>query len=141
VGQVGRRHPAARRHLPPEAAPAAFAKARAEGKGVMVDFAASWCVPCGELELTFGDDDAYDVITKHFVPLKFDVSDDNETSAERRSRYQAGTLPAVVYLSTDGHTVGGVDHMMEPDEMQALIRPPIGKLRSGAALASGEPCK
>jgi len=30
---------------------------------------------------------------------------------------------------------------MEPDEMQALIKPAIMKLRSGAALASGEPCK
>src|SRR3954470_19386047 len=53
---------------------AAFAQARAEGKGVMIDFSATWCVPCSELELTFGDADIYEQITKNFVPLKFDVS-------------------------------------------------------------------
>ena len=120
---------------------AAFAKARAEHKGVMVDFAATWCVPCGELELTFGDDDVYDLITKNFVPLKFDVSDDNVTTAELRSRYNAGTLPSVVYLTTDGHAVGRVIKMMEPDEMLPLIKSAITKLHSGGALASGEPCK
>jgi thioredoxin:protein disulfide reductase len=120
---------------------AAFAKARAEGKGVMVDFAASWCVPCAELELTFGDSDVYELITKNFVPLKFDVSNDDEVSTERRSRYKAGTLPAVVWLSTDGKTVGRIDRMMEPDEMIEVLKPAITKLRSGSVLASGEPCK
>jgi len=120
---------------------AAFAKARAEGKGVMVDFAATWCVPCAELELTFGDDEIHELITKNFVPLKFDVSDDNETSAERRGRYKAGTLPAVVYLGTDGHTVGRIDHMMEPDELLPVLRAAVAKLRAGSTLASGDPCK
>jgi thiol:disulfide interchange protein len=107
----------------------------------MVDFAASWCIPCGELELTFSNDDVYELITKNFVPLKFDVSEDNDTSAERRGRYKAGTLPSVVHLSTDVRTVSRIDHMMEPDEMQSFLQPAILKLRSGSALAAGEPCK
>ncbi|HET7504476.1 MAG TPA: cytochrome c biogenesis protein CcdA [Kofleriaceae bacterium] len=120
---------------------AAFTRARAEGKGVMVDFSATWCVPCGELELTFGDDDIHDLITKNFVPLKFDVSNDDATSAERRARYKAGTLPAVVYISADGHPVGRVDHMMEPEEMLGILKPAITRLHAGAALAASDGCK
>jgi thiol:disulfide interchange protein DsbD len=120
---------------------AAFAKARAEGKGVMIDFAATWCIPCGELELTFGDAEVYDLITKNFVPLKFDVSDDNATTAEHLKRYEAGTLPAVIYVAADRRPVGRIDHKMEPEEMLKVLKPAIVKLRSGGALAAGEPCK
>jgi len=120
---------------------AAFARARAEHKGVMVDFSATWCVPCGELELTFGDDEVYDLITRNFVPLKFDVSNDDEISAERRRRYKAGTLPAVIFLSADGPVVGRVNQMMEPDELLGVLGPAITKLRSGTTLAAGEPCR
>lgn len=113
---------------------AAFAKARAEGKGVMVDFSATWCVPCGELELTFGDADVYELITQNFVPLKFDVSDDTAENAALKERYGAGTLPSVVFVSTAGKAVGRVKQMMEPDAMTELLKPAILALRAGSGL-------
>src|SRR5262249_32606553 len=64
----------------------AYNLARAQHKGVMVDFAASWCVPCIEMEMTFGDDDVYDAITANFIPLKLDVSDNTDEDFKRRDR-------------------------------------------------------
>lgn len=114
----------------------AFELARAQGKGVMVDFSATWCVPCGELETTFGDDEVYDLITKNFVPLKFDVSEDNDANAALKKRYDAGTLPAVVFISTDGRAVSRVRQMELPEEMIPQLKAGITQLKSGSALAS-----
>jgi thiol:disulfide interchange protein DsbD len=117
---------------------AAFAQAKAEGKGVMVDFAATWCVPCAELERTFADDDVYELITHNFVPLKFDVSNDDEVSEDRKKRYNAGTLPAVVFVAADHSPVGRVDQMLEPGPFAEVLKPAILKLRGGGKLASGD---
>ena len=116
----------------------AFAIARAEHKGVMVDFAASWCTPCEEMELTFGDDDVYDAIVTNFVPLKIDVSDGTDEQMAKRANYGASTLPAVAFIATDGTKVGHVNKLVEPDEMLDAVRPGARKLRDvkdGAVVA------
>jgi thiol:disulfide interchange protein len=119
---------------------AAYAKAKAEGKGVMVDFAATWCIPCGELELTFADDKIADQIRNNFVPLKFDVSNDDDISSERRDRYKAGTLPSVVYRSADGRDVGRINRLMQPDELSGVLDSAIKQLHGGV-VASAADCK
>jgi len=107
---------------------AAFERARSEGKGVMVDFSATWCNPCEELELTFGDDDVYQQITTHFVPLKFDVTDSSDINFERRSRYKADTLPSVVFMTPNGKVIGRVNKLVEPDTLLSIVRPAVKKL-------------
>jgi thiol:disulfide interchange protein len=93
-----------------------------------VDFAADWCTPCEELELTFADPDVYDAISTSFVPLKFDVTDSTDTNMERRSRYGADTLPSVVFMSADGTVLGRVREYIEADAMMNIVTPAANKL-------------
>ncbi|MGE0549668.1 MAG: protein-disulfide reductase DsbD family protein [Kofleriaceae bacterium] len=113
---------------------AAYAQAKAEGKGVMVDFSATWCLPCKQLERNFGDDDVYDAITSSFVPLKFDVTDDEDArNQEVKQRYNAMTLPAVVFLNADRTEVGRIKSAMPPRELLEIVRPAARKLRDSTA--------
>ncbi|HWO25585.1 MAG TPA: cytochrome c biogenesis protein CcdA [Kofleriaceae bacterium] len=128
-----------KRHLPwihDEAA--AFERARAEGKGVMIDFGATWCIPCDELERTFGDDDVYEAVTKSFVPLKFDVTEDTAANDKLRERYGAQTLPSVIFLDTKGHVLTRVKKYLEPDKMLRVVRPAVKQLAQTAEPAAAK---
>ncbi len=115
---------------------AAFDRARTEHKGVMIDFGATWCIPCGKIERTFGDTDVYNAIMKDFVPLKFDVTKDTAENSERKERYEAGTLPSVVFLAADGTLLGRINKEVEPDEALQTIEPAAFGLRHPEKLAT-----
>lgn len=112
------------RHLPwlhDEAT--AFAQAKSEGKGVMVDFSApSYCLPCTELEVkTFAKPEVYDSILASFVPLKFDVSQGTDLDDARQAKYKAETLPAVIFLDAEGRELGRIGEFVGPKKFLQVL--------------------
>jgi thioredoxin:protein disulfide reductase len=115
---------------------AAFAQAKSEGKGVMIDFAADWCTPCKELEVTFGDADVYDHLVQNYVPLKFDVSDDTEANEALQEKYNAANLPAVIFLDVDRNEHGRVKKVLGPGAFLDVVKPATEKIKKRIAISS-----
>jgi thiol:disulfide interchange protein DsbD len=130
-------HPDGKPWLNPAEA-AAFAKAKKEGKGVMFDFSADWCLPCQELELEFAKEDVYATLTGNFVTVKIDISKGTDEDFDLKDRYGAGTLPAIVFMDADGTVVGRFTSELQPSELMTAVRPAVDTLRSGASAT--KPC-
>ncbi|MEM8548356.1 MAG: protein-disulfide reductase DsbD [Pseudomonadota bacterium] len=80
----------------------AIASAAREGRGVMLDFYADWCVSCKEMEkYTFTDGDVMSVLS-NTVLLKADVTaNDSEDQALLR-RFEIFGPPSIIFFGPDG---------------------------------------
>jgi thiol:disulfide interchange protein DsbD len=84
---------------------AAIARAEESGKPLLVDFGASWCNPCHELEAkTFSDPAVEDELAKYEL-IRIDVSDPTAEQAAMQSAFHALELPSVVVYTPD-HKLG-----------------------------------
>jgi thiol:disulfide interchange protein DsbD len=83
-----------------------LARATAEGRPVVLDFSAEWCVPCHELdEYTFTDPEVVRA-TADFVRMKVDLTRfDAPESQALRARYAIAGVPTIVFLAPDGREV------------------------------------
>jgi thioredoxin:protein disulfide reductase len=84
----------------------AFEKALAEGKPVVMDFYADWCIPCMELErITFVDPQVIDRLDE-FVRLKVDLTNfDSEESEALRQKFDIIGVPTIVFINENAQEV------------------------------------
>jgi thioredoxin:protein disulfide reductase len=80
-----------------------FEQALAEGKPVVMDFYADWCIPCMELErITFVDTEVINRLDE-FVRLKVDLTNfDSEESEALRQQFDIIGVPTIVFIGTNG---------------------------------------
>ncbi len=103
----------------------ALAKARKEGKFVMVDFYAVWCKWCKKLEKeTYIDPKVAEAIKADFVTVKIDAESSKTvvhemhqmTMTELADLYGVKSYPAVWFLDKDGNRADVLNGYLPPDD-------------------------
>jgi thiol:disulfide interchange protein DsbD len=82
--------------------PAAVARARAEGRPLLVDFWANWCVACKELDKFVWTDPRVRAKASRFVALKLDGTDDTPAFQALVEKYAVLGMPTVVFVDGKG---------------------------------------
>lgn len=83
---------------------ARLGEARAAGKGVVLDYYATWCTDCVRMEKsTFLDARVRDAFASRFVALQADVTDPNDPAVRAmKQRFGVFGPPAMLFFGSDG---------------------------------------
>ena len=102
--------------------PTALAAAQSAGKPAIVDFTASWCLPCRENDTHTFTDGAVGAEAGRFVMLRADVSQMNPETEDWMSRYAIVGVPTILFYGPEGHEQTRVVGFVEPERFLALMR-------------------
>ena len=119
--------------LPWGAAP--FARARDEGKCVLLAIAAPWSAACRAMdERCYSDADIVAEINRWFVPVRVDA----DRRPDLLDRYELGGLPTTAFLDAEGQILGG-GTFVPPErflDVLRLARQPLAPVFHGGSASA-----
>lgn len=99
----------------------ARAKASREGKILLVDFTARWCLPCQMMdETTFADEQVLDYLRRNYVSIKIDI--DNFDGYSIKQQYEVEALPAMLFFSSDGKELDRIEQAITATDLLLRLR-------------------
>ena len=98
--------------------------AKQTGKPLLVDFGASWCGACGELERETFSDPRVVRESQRFINVRVDLSPGQKTPEKEQllASYEQRGLPLVVLHNSDGSEAARVTGFMEADKFLEVMR-------------------
>ncbi len=79
-----------------------IAEAKTEGRPVMIDFSADWCIPCHELDHKTFTDEAVIDYSESFVRLKMDLTTIDSEKKRIKRDFGLRGVPTIIFLDTSG---------------------------------------
>ena len=77
-------------------------QAQKEQKPIMLDFYAEWCGACHELAAKTFSTEEFHELSKQFLLVKFDATEDNEQIRAVLKKYDVKGLPTVIFINRNG---------------------------------------
>jgi uncharacterized protein YyaL (SSP411 family) len=106
---------------------AAFARARAEGKPVLLSLTASWCHGCHRMEEETWEAPGIDaVVEAAAVPVRVD----SDARPDVHGRYHLGGLPTTAMLTAQGDFIRG-GTFFSPPQLLAFLESGLADFRAG----------